>query len=240
MPSLKWVLLVVFSVSLSSSSAFAQHSKAAAAAPAAPAMTNDDVIGLASVGLSDDVIMAKIKSSPKTAFDTSVPGLKALKAGGVSSAVIRFMIDPTAPPPAPVAAVAPAPAAPAAPDPDDPMTPHTGFYVEVTGPDGKVHLSKILLTSNSGIKGPSTGSMLGTVYSFGLHKSKTKMILPGTKAETELTNASPVFWIYPGDDKRTRSWSSSQWRTATVRQPGLPSADSEGTPLAARREMVRC
>lgn len=90
-----------------------------AATPAAAAgMTNDDVIALASAGLPDEVITAKIHSAPSTSFDTSIAGLKALKAGGVSGPVIRYMIDPSAAPAASVVAAAPAASAP--PSLDDP------------------------------------------------------------------------------------------------------------------------
>src|SRR5277367_2166655 len=65
--------------------------------------TNQDVIGMTQLGLSDDVVIAKIRSvsaaNPQSAsFDTSVDGLKALKAANVSDAVIRVMINPAAPP----------------------------------------------------------------------------------------------------------------------------------------------
>jgi hypothetical protein len=170
-------------------------SQTPATSSASAGMTNDDVVGLAGAGLGDDVIIAKIRKSPTTNFDTSVAGLKALRTAGVSSRVIQVMIDPSAAP-APAATVAAVPVN----DPDDPMSPHTGFFLETTGPDGKMHLVKILLTNNSGVKGPSFGSALGSAYSFGIHKVKTKLLIPGTKAEIETPNPSPTFWIYPGGD----------------------------------------
>jgi hypothetical protein len=156
-------------------------------------MTNEDVISLVSAGLPDDVVITKIRTSPSANFDTSVTGLKALKAAGVSVAVIRVMIDPKPATAAPGVAAAPAN------DPDDPMSPHNGFYLEMAGPDGKVHLVKLLLTNTSATKGPSLGSALGSAYSFGLHKMKVKMVIPGTKAEIQTTNTNPTFWIYPAD-----------------------------------------
>jgi hypothetical protein len=56
-------------------------------------MTNQDVIDMVALGLSDDVIIAKIHTVDSTNFDTSVKGLRALKAGKVSDAVIRTMIN---------------------------------------------------------------------------------------------------------------------------------------------------
>lgn len=58
-------------------------------------MTNQDVIDMVSLGLPDDVIIEKIRAVTATDFDTSVPGLRALKAGRVSDTVIRVMINPS-------------------------------------------------------------------------------------------------------------------------------------------------
>jgi len=60
-------------------------------------MTNADVIELAGLGLSDDIVIAKIYAASATDFDTSIPGLKALKAAKISDAVIRAMINPPHP-----------------------------------------------------------------------------------------------------------------------------------------------
>ncbi len=57
-------------------------------------LTNQDVIEMVSLGLSNGVIIDKIHASDATAFDTSVPALKALKAAKVSDAVIQAMINP--------------------------------------------------------------------------------------------------------------------------------------------------
>jgi hypothetical protein len=59
-----------------------------------PKMTNADVIELAGLGLSDDVVMDKIYAAKATDFDTSIPGLRALKAAKISDVVIRAMINP--------------------------------------------------------------------------------------------------------------------------------------------------
>jgi hypothetical protein len=64
-------------------------------------LTNQDVISMASLGLSDDVIIAKIRSvsgSDGLNFDTSVDGLKSLKEAKVSDAVVKAMINPAFPP----------------------------------------------------------------------------------------------------------------------------------------------
>jgi hypothetical protein len=58
-------------------------------------LTNADVIAMTSLGLSDEVIIAKITSGKANNFDTSVEGLRILKGNKVSDAVIRLMINPS-------------------------------------------------------------------------------------------------------------------------------------------------
>lgn len=55
-------------------------------------MTNADVIELCSLGLSEDVVAQKISMAKAVAFDTSIAGLKELKAAKVPDAVIRAMM----------------------------------------------------------------------------------------------------------------------------------------------------
>jgi hypothetical protein len=62
------------------------------AKPAAPGMTNRDVIQLVKAKISDDVIITKIRQS-KTRFDTSTQGLVALKQAGVSDQLISVMVN---------------------------------------------------------------------------------------------------------------------------------------------------
>lgn len=74
-------------------------------APAEGVMTNENVIELVKAGLSEGIIIAKIKES-NNKFDTSSASLIALKNGGVSDSLILAMIEagnrgaPAASPPA--------------------------------------------------------------------------------------------------------------------------------------------
>jgi hypothetical protein len=81
---------------------------------------NADVIQMAGLGLSDDVIIDKIYATKATGFDTSVPGLTALKAAKVSDAVIRVMINPQPTPNSVDSSGVPVPAAPPPPAPIQP------------------------------------------------------------------------------------------------------------------------
>jgi S1-C subfamily serine protease len=62
-------------------------------------LSNDDVIQMVSLGLSDDVIIEKIRTAPAPDFDTSVAALKSLKDARVSDAVLKAMLDPHSAPP---------------------------------------------------------------------------------------------------------------------------------------------
>jgi len=65
-------------------------------------MTNDSVIKLVKAGLSDDLIVTTINSSPG-AYDTSTDGIIALKTAGASDKVIGAIITRAAAPAAPSA-----------------------------------------------------------------------------------------------------------------------------------------
>ncbi len=67
-------------------------------------LTNASVIELAKLGLSEALIIEKIRQSEHR-FDTSVEGLKQLKAAQLSDALIAFILNPQAAPVAPSMAV---------------------------------------------------------------------------------------------------------------------------------------
>ena len=55
-------------------------------------LTNDSVISMKKAGLSDSLILAKIRSSAAK-FDTSTKGLIALKNAGLSDPIIEAMVS---------------------------------------------------------------------------------------------------------------------------------------------------
>src|SRR4029077_21198411 len=86
-------------------------------------LTNQDVIEMAKLGLSDDVIITKIRQAYEAgpdavSFDTSVDGLKALKAANVPDSVIKVTISPAPPPAAVVAGTSPISVDPNLPPPE--------------------------------------------------------------------------------------------------------------------------
>jgi hypothetical protein len=58
------------------------------------ALTNKDIVDLTKGGIAPEIIVAKIKVSPKS-FDTSPDALKELKKEGVADSVIIAMLEPT-------------------------------------------------------------------------------------------------------------------------------------------------
>jgi hypothetical protein len=84
-------------------------------------LNNDSIIQLLKAGIAEDLIISKIRES-QHALDLSVQGMVALKEGGVSDRLMRFLMDPTKMPEAkpalpakPAAEAERPPATPAAP-----------------------------------------------------------------------------------------------------------------------------
>src|SRR2546429_3777390 len=70
-------------------------------------LTNDSLVALKKAGLSDSIIISKIKSS-QTKFDVSTQGLIGLKNAGLSDQVIEAVVNARSGTAAPPAAAAPA------------------------------------------------------------------------------------------------------------------------------------
>jgi hypothetical protein len=160
------------------------------------ALNNDAVIKLVKAGLSDDLIVSTINAQAGS-YDTSTDGLIALKTAKVSDKVVAAIVGKAAAPaPAAPSAMAPVPAppAPVADDPDDPAAPHDpGVYLMTTGPDGK---RKMVFMDRANVAGAKTSNMMGAAFSYGIAKAKVKIDIPGARANTRTTEASPVFYMY--------------------------------------------
>ena len=152
--------------------------------------TNQDVIEMAKLGLSDDVIVAKIRAVSGTgaeaaSFDTSVDGLRVLKAASVSDAVIKVMINP-APPPAPIAAAA------------SPMTldanlppPEVGVYWK----DG----SNFTLIQGRALDQTKVGGKAGSYFTDGMRNQHWDAYLDGPKSDNIVKERRPAFYLYVPD-----------------------------------------
>jgi hypothetical protein len=150
-------------------------------------MTNQDVVDLVALGLSDDVVTDKIHTAEATDFDTSLPALKSLKEAKVSDAVIRAMINPHA------MVVSSDPAAAKAGDPNDPQSPHDpGIYMYSKGRSG---VQMIMLEPTVYSQGKS-GGVFASAMTYGIAKMKWKAVVRGAHANVTSSDSAMVFYFY--------------------------------------------
>jgi hypothetical protein len=151
-------------------------------------ITNQDVIDMAGLGLSDDVIIAKIRSvsaGGTLQFDTSVTGLKELKAAKVSNDVIKVMINP-APPAGPVVVAA----APMSNDPNLPP-PEVGVYWKNGFAFSRIEGQVISQTK--------VGGKAGSMFTYGLRNEHWDAYLNGPQSQNVVSDRQAVFYIYVPD-----------------------------------------
>jgi hypothetical protein len=153
-------------------------------------LTNQDVIAMVSSGISEDVILAKIRAasaagSSSTNFDTSVDGLKALKAANVPDAVVKAMIDP-----APAAPTVVSLAGPATLNPDLPP-PEIGVYWK----DG----SKFVFIQGQAVSQSKVGGRAANVFTYGLKQVHWDAFVNGPTSNNRVRELRPVFYVYVPD-----------------------------------------
>ncbi len=155
--------------------------------------TNQDVIEMAKLGLSDDVIIAKIRQAyeagaDSVSFDTSVGGLTSLKAASVPDSVIKVMINP-APPPAPVIAGA----SPISVDPNLPP-PEVGVYWRDQG--------NFMRIQGQAVTNTKTGGKAGSLFTNGLRNQHWDATIEGHTSRNIIRDRHPMFYLYvpDGDD----------------------------------------
>jgi len=157
----------------------------------AKTMTNEVVIEMLGLGLTDDVVIDKIHAATATDFDTSVTGLKALKAAKVTDAVMRAMINPH--PPAVPGTLATGQNTPANTNPDDPASPHDpGIYMYAEGKNG---LHMVILEPTVYSQGKS-GGMFKSAMTYGIAKMKWKAVVRGAHANLRSSDSKMVFYFY--------------------------------------------
>lgn len=133
-------------------------------------LTNADIISLAEIGLSDEVIITKVKAS-NTAFDTSVEALKALKEKGISNDIIVEMIN-----------------AKEIKDKDtDVINKNIGIYYKAGEKYSKLYPSAFRGT---------TSSTLGSTVTPYISNTKNKAVLDGEKSENIIITNIPEFIFY--------------------------------------------
>jgi hypothetical protein len=156
--------------------------------PLGKRITNKDVIDMTILGLSDDVIIAKIRSASAGGtlqFDTSVDGLKELKIAKVSDEVIKVMINPA--PPAAAVVVA---ATPITNDPNLPP-PEVGVCWE--------NANAFTRIEGQAISQAKVGGKAGSMFTYGLRNEHWDAYLDGPQSKNIINEHQPVFYIYVPD-----------------------------------------
>jgi hypothetical protein len=148
-------------------------------------ITNQDVIDMVGLGLSDDVIIAKIRGASAGGtlqFDTSVDSLKALKVAKVSDEVIKVMINP-APPAAPVVVAA----TPISNDPNLPP-PEVGVYWK--------NGNAFVFVEGQAISQAKVGGKAGSMFTYGMRNEHWDAFLNGPRSKNVINESQPVFYLY--------------------------------------------
>jgi hypothetical protein len=151
-------------------------------------ITNKDVIDMSGLGLSDDVIIAKIRSASAGGtlqFDTSVDGLKELKTAKISDEVIKVMINPV-----PAAAPVVVAATPITNDPSLPP-PEVGVYWKNGNAFDRVE--------GQAISQAKVGGKAGSMFTYGLRNEHWDAFLDGPQSKNVINEHQPVFYLYVPD-----------------------------------------
>ncbi len=139
-------------------------------------LTNQSVVEMVKAGLSERVIIAKIRTSP-TKFDTQTDALIALKKNGVSEKIIEAIMSPSAP----GAAAPPASSAPAG---SVAMTPPAGVPAQSRPTVYQIVGGKEVELMAAGSEVQRNRAM---------YSRSTEVVIPGNKAKVRTAERQPVF-----------------------------------------------
>jgi hypothetical protein len=146
-------------------------------------LSNQSIIEMKELGLGDNIVIQKIKTTPAI-FDVTVKGLKSLKAATVSEAVIAAMLAR-----ADSKTESEKTAGTSNSEPDNPTSPHApGIYLYETL-ESKPRMTKIDPSSYK----LRQGSMIGAGFGVPI---KQQAVLRSQTAKSETTNRKPVFYFY--------------------------------------------
>lgn len=156
-------------------------------------MSNDEVITLAGAGLNESIIVNKIKTS-KTNFNLSTDALIKLKKAGVSDKIVTAMLEAKSGTSMTTSSNGGGgQMTTATGDPNDPMAAHNfGLYLyeEKGGVRKMTQMAPNVSAQNR------TGGMFTSAMTYGIGKVKTKANLPGTAANLQIQQTTPVFYFY--------------------------------------------
>jgi hypothetical protein len=137
-------------------------------------LTNDALIAMKRAGLSDAVILAKIRSS-QSKFDVSTPALVALKQAGLSDQIIEAMVGSSGP-----GGAVPPPAVSGAPR-------GQGLAGLPQGRESVFHLH-----GDQYVELAAAVASIETNFAF--FQSKSEIVLKGRKAAYRITEREPMFF----------------------------------------------
>ncbi len=153
-------------------------------------LRNADVIELHKLGLGDAVTLEKIRGS-RCEFDVTLPGLKALKAAGISGAVITEMLRASAK---------------SGEDKkeseafergrNDPLAPHPGgiYYWDREAEEGDE--GRLVMLEPTVYSQAKSGGFLKSALTMGIAKMKSKAVLNGALANLRIERRRPMFFFY--------------------------------------------
>jgi hypothetical protein len=152
--------------------------------------TNQDIINMVQLGISDDVVIAKIRTlsaagPDSVSFDTSTAGLKALKAANVSDSVIKVMINPAPPATTLVTASAPMTADPNLPPPE------IGVYWK--------NGVNFVLIQGEAMTNMKVGGKAGSFFTDGLRNQHWDAEVEGPTSKNVIRERKPSFYLYVPD-----------------------------------------
>ena len=167
--------------------------------PISTPLSVEEVLKLSQSGVSEDVIVTKIKKNGK-AFDLSADELVELKKAGVKDTILKYLLDPSQPytpppPPAPpLAAVHAGPGSTAKPEPPAKKYPVDAYAARVPPDPGlyRFNQNELLKTDIKMLLGENQGPGLGKVL---LKKGKATAYLVGASARSRVADSAPVFYI---------------------------------------------
>ena len=152
-------------------------------------LVNKSVVDLHQLGLGDSVIIDKIKTS-RCNFDTSLDGLKQLKAQGITGDVMGAMILATSQGSASTDAAAAKPVSSG--DPNDPAAMHEPGIWCCQESGGKKTMTKLEPSIISKMESGG-GAVWGMAWGA---TAKSRADLNGSSAATQINQRKPVFYFY--------------------------------------------
>lgn len=153
-------------------------------------LTNQDIMAMVSAGISQDVILTKIRAtsangSGATSFDTSVDGLKALKAANVPDAIIKAMIDPTPASPTVVSVAGATTLNPNLPPPE------VGVYWK--------DAANFVLIQGQAVSQSKVGGKTANVFTYGIKQMHWDAFVNGPTSNNRVRELRPTFYFYVPD-----------------------------------------